>query len=85
MNSFAFWRNQRFISYRVCAPTASKHGKFPQVQFARKRLLKICHEISLGMEYLALKHLVHRDLAARNCMYDFYSAAIEEEYDCYAL
>ncbi|CAI8006273.1 Fibroblast growth factor receptor 3 [Geodia barretti] len=44
--------------------------KMVQLQIARKRLLKICHQTAMGMEYLALQRFVHRDLAARNCMID---------------
>ena len=40
-----------------------------QVQAACKQLLKICHHVTKGMEYLSHHKFVHRDLAARNCMY----------------
>ena len=33
-------------------------------------LVRYCHEICQGMEYLASKNFIHRDLAARNCMVD---------------
>ncbi|XP_064385904.1 uncharacterized protein LOC135334578 isoform X3 [Halichondria panicea] len=41
-----------------------------KVLAVRKLLLKMCHQIALGMAYLARHKFVHRDLAARNCMLD---------------
>ncbi|CAI8015434.1 Tyrosine-protein kinase transforming protein RYK [Geodia barretti] len=48
----------------LCISTEAK------VEIARERLLKICHQISKGMEYLSLRNVVHRDLGASNCMID---------------
>ena len=39
-----------------------------EIVSVRKLLLRMCHQISLGMCYLTLQKIVHRDLAARNCM-----------------
>ena len=39
-----------------------------EIVSVRKLLLRMCHQISMGMCYLTLQRIVHRDLAARNCM-----------------
>ncbi len=44
-------------------------AELEQIVSVRKLLLRMCHQISLGMCYLTLQKIVHRDLAARNCMY----------------
>ena len=46
----------------------SLDAEVEEIVSVRKLLLRMCHQISLGMCYLTLQRMVHRDLAARNCM-----------------
>ena len=44
-------------------------AEIEEIVSVRKLLLRMCHQISLGMCYLTMQKIIHRDLAARNCMY----------------
>ena len=46
----------------------NKYLKEHKTEMKMPRLIQLCHQIALAMEYLASKAIVHRDLAARNVL-----------------
>ena len=57
-----------YLKRERCTLLLSFEAELEEIVSVRKLLLRMCHQISLGMCYLTLQRIVHRDLAARNCM-----------------